>query len=49
MRGVLLLALTIALVVVLIPFPGLLWFSLAGLAALWLATPVQTRKGKGSS
>ena len=30
----------VALVAVLIPFPGLIWFSLGGLALIWLATPV---------
>ena len=40
---------SVALVAVLIPFPELLWFSLAGLALIWLATPSSPRKGKGRS
>ena len=34
-------ALVCALVALLIPFPGLLPFSLVGLALIWLATPTQ--------
>ena len=39
MKGFALTALAMALVAVLIPFPELLWFSLGGLALIWLATP----------
>ena len=39
MRGFLLTTLAIALVAFLIPYPGMLWFSLGGLALIWLATP----------
>jgi hypothetical protein len=34
----------VALVAVLIPFPELLWFSLGGLALIWLATPSGGRR-----
>lgn len=49
MRGFLLFVLLAALVAVLIPFPGLLWFSLAAMVVIWLATPTSPRRGKGSS
>ena len=32
---------SVALVAVLIPFPELLWFSLGGLALIWLVTPLK--------
>jgi len=38
-RGIGWFILACALVAVLIPFPGLIWVSLGGLALIWFATP----------
>jgi hypothetical protein len=37
-------ATAIALVAVLIPYPGLIWASLAGLVAIWFCTPSKPRE-----
>lgn len=54
-RGLIPFSICIALVAVLIPYPGLLWYSLAGLALIYFATPtskpcrrrVQPREERG--